>query len=112
MWNIHGDPTYTNINLATATNGDNTIVSANTAGELFVHALSFTVDLACTVQIKLGSTVVGTFKLPANGTVNLADNPGMEGEPFYKLAKNNALILNVSTTGITLTGTVTTSTKN
>lgn len=111
MWNIHGDPTYGSVDLNPATVGDNTIVAANASGETFIQAFSVVVDGATTVILKKGSTAIGTFKLQAFQTLNLSDLPGMEGEPYYKMAKNEAFVLN-SSAAVRITGTVTYATKN
>lgn len=111
MWNIHGEPTYDDIDLNPATIGNNTIVAANTAGETFIHALSVVVDAETILTLKKGSTNIGVFKLQAYQTLNLSDLPGMEGEPYYRMSKNEAFII-ASTAAVRITGTVTYSTKN
>lgn len=111
MWNIHGETTDQNIDLNPAVIGDQTLVAANTAGETFIHAFSIIVDGACVILIKKGSTTVATFKMAANQTISLSDIPGMEGEPFYRLDKNIAFVLN-SDAAVRITGTLKRSIKN
>lgn len=111
IWNIHSEPTYAPIDLNPATVGNNTLVAANANGETFIHACSFSPDGACVVNLKKGSTTIGTFKLSTGQSVNLSDLPGWDGEPYYKMAKNEAFVL-VSDTAVRITGTLTYSTKN
>lgn len=111
IWNIHSEPSYAPVDLNTAVVGDNTIVAANPNGETFIHAFAVTVDGACVLTLKKGAASIGIFKLSANQTINLSDLPGWDGEPYYKMAKNEAFILN-SNALVRVTGTVTYSTKN
>lgn len=105
MWNIHGEPTVSPINLVPATIGDNTIVAAPTIGETFIQGFMIIADAATTVTLKFGTRTLGVFKLAAAQTVNLSDIPGMEGEPVLKGFVGEAFILN-SSAAVTITGMV------
>lgn len=103
LWNIHGEPTVTPINLAPALAADNTIVAAPTIGETFIQGFMIIADAATTVTLKFGSRTLGVFKLSASQTVNLSDIPGMEGEPVLKGFAGEAFIMN-SSAAVTITG--------
>lgn len=111
LWNIHGEPTVSPINLQPATIGDNQILAGATIGETFVHGLMIIVDAATTLTLSFGTRDLGVFKLAANQTLNMSDIVGMDGEPILKGFVGEAFIIN-STAAVAITGLIKSSLKN
>lgn len=101
--NIHGELTRAPINISTL--GDNTIISAPTTGELFIHELVVNPSAAMTVTMKCGARTVATFTLSGGQPITLSDITGMPGEPRFKCFQGEAFIINLSAAG-SLTGTI------
>jgi hypothetical protein len=104
LWNIHSDPIILNIDLNPATIGNNTLIAGITNTRIFIRGLTISADGACVLTFKSGSTAYGTAKLAANGSFNLSDIAGADGEPFWNLKLGDAFVV-TSDAAVRLTGT-------
>jgi len=101
--NIHGEMVDVNVNVSASAGADNTLVTASPTTETFLHMLTLSTSADTVITLKLGSRTVGTFKLLANGSVNMSDLNGMYGEPVVKARPGEAIIF-ASSAAATITG--------
>jgi len=100
---IHGEWIDAAVN--TTTSGDQTIVAASATSQTHILVLSVMATAATDVTIKLGTRVVGFFKLGAGQSINLNGLANLRGAPYFICEKGEALIL-TSSAATNLSGTV------
>lgn len=105
LWNMHSDPIVVNIDFNPATIGNNTVITGISGTSLFIRGLAVTVDGAAVLTFKSGSTALGTAKLADNGSFNLAEIPGADGEPFWKSKALGDSFIIQSDAAVRITGT-------
>lgn len=89
--NIHGEMVNVSVDVNASAGADNTLVAASPTTETFLHMITLGTDTDTVITLKLNSTVIGTFKLLANGSVNMSDLNGMWGEPVIKALPTQAI---------------------
>lgn len=85
-----------------STNGDNTLVASASDKKIYVWKLWLVANAAVNVKFRQGTTDLNAFAVPLTAQGS-SMTFAFDGEPYWKLDKAQAFVLNLSS-GVNVTG--------